>query len=59
MRSTCARSGLVQTFPNAQPPCRRNRALIELSLASATVRLPPEFDAQELRSIVQVLAALG
>ncbi|MBA3774511.1 MAG: transposase [Ramlibacter sp.] len=36
-----------------------SRAPIELSLAGATVRLPPGFDAQELRSIVQILAALG
>ncbi|MEO8652797.1 MAG: transposase [Ramlibacter sp.] len=36
-----------------------SRAPIELSLYSATVRLPPGFDAQELRSIVQILAALG
>ena len=35
------------------------RAPIELSLAGATVRLPPGFDAQELRSIVQILIALG
>ena len=34
------------------------RAPIELSLAGAIVRLPPGFDAQELRSIVQILAAL-
>lgn len=34
------------------------RAPIELSLAGATLRLPPGFDAQELRSIVQILAAL-
>jgi len=36
----------------------RTRAPIELSLAGAIVRLPPGFDAQELRSIVQILAAL-
>jgi transposase len=36
----------------------RSRAPIELSLAGATLRLPPGFDAQELRSIVQILAAL-
>ncbi len=34
------------------------RAPIELNLAGAIVRLPPGFDAQELRSIVQILAAL-
>jgi transposase-like protein len=34
------------------------RAPIELTLAGATVRLPPGFDAQELRSIVQILATL-
>jgi hypothetical protein len=34
------------------------RAPIELTLAGATLRLPPGFDAQELRSIVQILAAL-
>ena len=34
------------------------RASIELNLAGATLRLPPGFDAQELRSIVQILAAL-
>jgi len=34
------------------------RAPIELSLAGAIVRLPPGFDAQELRSVVQILAAL-
>ena len=34
-------------------------APIELSLYNATVRLPPGFDVQELRSIVQMLAALG
>jgi transposase len=33
-------------------------APIELDLAGATVRLPPGFDVQELRSIVQILAAL-
>ena len=36
----------------------RAHAPIELNLAGATVRLPPGFDAQELRSIVQILAAL-
>ena len=34
------------------------RAPIELSLAGATVRLPAGFDPAELRSIVQILAAL-
>lgn len=34
------------------------RAPIELSLAGAIVRLPPGFDAQELRCIVQMLVAL-
>jgi transposase len=36
----------------------RSLAPIELNLAGATLRLPPGFDAQELRSIVQILAAL-
>lgn len=34
------------------------RARIELHLAGATVHLTPGFDPQELRSIVQILAAL-
>jgi transposase len=34
------------------------RAPIEVNLAGTIVRLPPGFDAQELRSIVQILAAL-
>lgn len=34
------------------------RPAIELSLAGATVRLPAGFDSAELRSIVQILAAL-
>ncbi len=34
------------------------RQAIELSLAGATVRLPAGFDPAELRSIVQILAAL-
>ena len=34
------------------------RPAIELSLAGATVRLPAGFDPAELRSIVQILAAL-
>ena len=34
------------------------RPAIELSMAGATVRLPAGFDPAELRSIVQVLAAL-
>ena len=34
------------------------RAPIEMSLAGATVRLPVGFDPAELRSIVQILAAL-
>lgn len=32
---------------------------IELSIHGATLRLPPGFDAQDLRSIVQVLRALS
>ncbi len=34
------------------------RAPIELTLAGATVRVPAGFDPHELRSIVQILAAL-
>ena len=41
---------------NATP--RAQRPPIELSLAGATVRVPAGFDPQELRSIVQILAAL-
>jgi transposase len=43
--------GMNPTLAAARPP-------IELSLAGATVRLPAGFDPAELRSIVQVLAAL-
>lgn len=58
---------LPVTIECAPPAARRKRAAapaesrapIELSLAGATVRLPPGFDTQELRTIVQVLAALG
>lgn len=42
----------------APPAPARSRAPIELNLAGATLRLPAGFDAQELRSIVQILAAL-
>ena len=44
--------GAMNTTPRAQRPP------IELSLAGATVRVPAGFDPQELRSIVQILAAL-
>ena len=44
--------GAINTTPRAQRPP------IELSLAGATVRVPAGFDPQELRSIVQILAAL-
>ena len=37
---------------------RAQRPPIELTLAGATVRVPAGFDPQELRSIVQILAAL-
>ena len=43
--------GMNPTLAAARPP-------IELSLAGATVRLPAGFDPAELRSIVQILAAL-
>ena len=45
------KSGMNLTHAAARPP-------IELSLAGATVRLPVGFDPAELRSIVQILAAL-
>ena len=57
---------LPVTIDTAVAPARKRRAPaapamarapIELSLAGAIVRLPPGFDAQELRSIVQILAA--
>ena len=44
--------GGMNTTPRAQRPP------IELTLAGATVRVPAGFDPQELRSIVQILAAL-
>lgn len=44
--------GSMNTTPRAQRPP------IELSLAGATVRVAAGFDPQELRSIVQILAAL-
>jgi len=40
------------------PESTAQRAPIELILGDATVRLPAGFDPSELRSIVQVLAAL-
>ena len=43
--------GIKPTHSAARPP-------IELSLAGVTVRLPVGFDPAELRSIVQILAAL-
>lgn len=43
--------GMNPTHAAARPP-------IELSLAGVTVRLPAGFDPAELRSIVQILAAL-
>lgn len=46
-----ARPGMPTTRSAARPP-------IELTLAGATVRLPAGFDPHDLRSIVQVLAAL-
>ena len=42
----------------APPAPAMARAAIELHLVGATVRLPPGFDTQELRSIVQILVAL-
>ena len=42
----------MNTTPRAQRPP------IELTLAGATVRVPAGFDPQELRSVVQILAAL-
>lgn len=56
----------IDSEPTAAPTLKRRapatlamaRAPIELSLAGAIVRLPPGFDAQELRCIVQMLAAL-
>ena len=44
--------GAMNTTPRAQRPP------IELTLAGTTVRVPAGFDPQELRSIVQILAAL-
>lgn len=44
--------GAMNTTPRAQRPP------VELTLAGATVRVPAGFDPQELRSIVQILAAL-
>ena len=48
------------TSPRAAMPATRGatRQPIELTLAGATVRLPAGFDPQELRSVVQILAAL-
>ena len=40
------------------PESTAQRAPVELILGDATVRLPAGFDPSELRSIVQVLAAL-
>ena len=45
------RPGMHATRGAARPP-------IELTLAGATLRLPAGFDPTELRSIVQILAAL-
>ena len=45
------KSGMNLTLAEARAP-------IEMSLAGATVRLPVGFDPAELRSIVQILAAL-
>ena len=44
--------GAMNTTPRAQRPP------IELTLSGTTVRVPAGFDPQELRSIVQILAAL-
>jgi transposase-like protein len=52
----CARAPALKRRAPATPAMAR--APIELNLAGAIVRLPPGFDAQELRSIVQILAAL-
>ena len=48
---TAPRSAMNATRSAARPP-------IELTLAGVTVRVPSGFDPQELRSIVQMLAAL-
>ena len=47
----------VTIEPDAAPPAALPP--IELSVHGATLRLPPGFDAQDLRSIVQVLRSLS
>lgn len=65
--ATAAAAMLPVTIDSAPAPALKRRAPaapamarapIELDVAGAIVRLPPGFDAQELRSIVQILAAL-
>jgi transposase len=65
--ATATAAMLPVTIDSAPAPAHRRRAPaapamarapIELNLAGAIVRLPPGFDAQELHSIVQILAAL-
>ncbi len=64
--ATATAAMLPVTIDSALSPVKRRasaapamaRAPIELTLAGAILRLPPGFDAQELRSIVQILAAL-
>lgn len=53
-------AALAVTSARAAMPAMRSatRPPIELMLAGATVRLPPGFDPQELRSVVQILATL-
>lgn len=53
-------TGPAVTSPRAAMPAMRSatRPPIELTLAGATVHLPAGFDPRELRSVVQVLAAL-
>ncbi len=53
-----AAAAAVTPKPGMDPIVAAERAPIELSLAGATVRLPAGFDPAELRSIVQILAAL-
>jgi transposase-like protein len=65
--ATATATMLPVTIDSAPAPALKRRAAaapavarapIELNLAGATLRLPPGFDAQELRTIVQILAAL-
>ena len=48
----------VASTTRMQRPPADTRPSIEVSLGSATIRLPVGFDPAELRSIVQILAAL-